>query len=203
MGKIKVRGYAQEKVEVDKCEYNICFECTNSLQEDAIKRVNDNCELFLTKLKESGVDLKDIRLTGDDISDSYYQKNKKSYSRCISYTSDASVKTNNFILNLIKDNKIVADVRTNYFYSKKEELHKELLRRAVEDSRENAEIIALANNNKVISIDYLTFDRYDYDDVLIEDRNVCMPNSVGCISDELSNSLEVESEELYITWNIE
>ena len=201
MGKIKVRGYAQRKVEVDECEYTVRFSHTDVYESEAIRRVKENCEAYLSKLKELGFDISKVRLSDDNI---LRAGSNKTCSRELKIVTDASVKTNNLMLGIVKDNKIEATITTNYRYSKLAELHKELLSLAVKDSKDKAEIIASASDSKVLNIDYMTFDRYDCD----EDDDVldCQPNVMyekTCdLSDELKIDRNFETEEVYITWNI-
>ena len=204
MGKIKVRGYAERKIEVDECVYTIRFSHSDVYEAEAIRRVKENSEEFLRKLKEKGIDIRKVHLSDDYITRG---GSNKTCSRELKIVCDASTKTNNFMLNIVKDNKIEASVITNYRYSKTQELHKELLSLAVKDSKEKAEIIASASDSKVLNIDYMTFDRYDTE----EDEDYCAKEmrcdydeaAVPCsVSDEISNKLNIESEEVFITWNI-
>lgn len=204
MGKIKVRGYAESKIEVDECVYTVKFSHTDVYESEAIRRVKENCEEFLKVLKEKGFDLTSVHLSEDNI---LRTGNNKTCTRELKIIADASTKTNNFILGIVKDNKIEASVTTSYRYSKMDELHKQLLAIAVKDSKQKAEIIASASDSQVLSIDYMTFDRYEFEDYEDRYENVkCYVdrdnNSSYGLSDELSNRLDIEREEVFITWNV-
>lgn len=208
MGKIKVRGYAERKIEVDECIYTIRFSHTDVYEAEAIRRVKENSEEFLKVLKDNGIDLSKVQLSDDNI---LRAGTNKTCSRELKIVCDASTKTNNFMLGIVRNNKIEASITTNYKYSKIDELHKELLSLAVKDSKQKAEIIALASDSKVLSIDYMSFDRYDceddYEEYLDNDNIKCCLDRDAIptqgISDELANKLNVEREEVFITWNVQ
>lgn len=204
MGKIKVRGYAERKIEVDECEYTIRFSHTDTYESEAIRRVKDNSEKFLSVLQANGFDLKKAHMSDDSI---IRNGTNKTYSRELKIVCDASTSTNNYMLGIIKNNNIEATVSTSYRYSKTNELHKELLGLAVKDSKQKAEIIASASDSKVLNIEYMTFDRYEFEDE-IEYCDKCSYSindyaTTNSISDEISNKLNIEKEEVFVTWNVE
>lgn len=203
MGKIKVRGYAERKVEVDECIYTITFSHTDVYESEAIRRVKENSEEFLGKLKEKNIDISKVHLSDDHI---LRGGSNKTCTRELKIVCDASAGTNNFMLGIIKDNRIEASITTNYRYSKQEELHKELLKLAVQKSKEKANIIASASDSEVIGIDYMTFDRYDdedcYDEYMTDAKCNMSCSMDRSISDEISNKINYEHEEVFITWNV-
>lgn len=204
MGKIKVRGYAERKIEVDECEYTIRFSHTDTYESEAIRRVKDNSEEFLSVLQSNGFDLKKVHMSDDSI---IRNGTNKICTRELKIVCDASTSTNNYMLGIIRNNNIEATISTSYRYSKTNELHKELLRLAVKDSKQKAEVIASASDSKVLNIEYMTFDRYEFEDE-IEYCDKCSYGinnliTANSISDEISNRLNIEKEEVFITWNVE
>lgn len=205
MGKIKVRGFARRSIECDICEYSICFTANDLYEDKAISMVKEDCELFLRRLKENGINLKDVRFQSDSISRGYNDGGLKSFYRSISFMSDADASTSNLILGIIEANQIDATLNERYFYSDAKHLHEELLKEAIEDSRLKAEAIASATGSKVVGIEYLALDNRDIYDEVAEEK-MCFDTAVSnmnCLSNEISNPLAEENEEVYIIWNME
>ena len=151
--------------------------------------------------------MKQIHLEEDDISNvNDYNDNGKLMiaKRILSFNTGFDAGFNNRILKIISENDINAYLDTESYISNKKEIHEELLKEAVKDSRRKAELIAMANDQKVKYIDSVEDDRYmDEDDDSPSFMNIIAPAGEGLLSDELRGEELTETEEIYIKWVIE
>lgn len=207
MGTIKVKGYAERKVEADSVCFTITFLSKDIKASSAAEEVKKQCEVFLKEINASGIPAKQIHLEEDDISNvSDYNDGGKLMiaKRILSFNTVFDAAFNNRILKIISENDINAYLDTESYISNKKEIHEELLKEAVKDSRRKAELIAMANDQKVKYIDSVEDDRYmDEDDDSPSFLNMISPAGESLLSDELRGKELTETEEIYIKWVIE
>lgn len=171
MGKLRVKGTALKYVDADKVDYTIEFVVKRKQQNDAIEILTKQVELFLSKLKEIGIEPKDISLTKDSISNSDWT-NKDSgiqATRTLTITTPFDVRINNYILKLIKDNSLDARISVDYSLYNYSKIAKELLSEATNNAKIKADAIASSQGMKVVGIETLADDNYtdkyhDHDD---------------------------------------
>ncbi|MCQ2554240.1 MAG: SIMPL domain-containing protein [Clostridia bacterium] len=206
MGKVKTAGYAERKVDVNKATYQFTFEETKKNAFDSVKATDQAVEKYLKALKDKGFDIKMFRLEDQSNSrnSSYNSDSITAHSvKRISYECQADTALINIFNAVAAENAVNVYISVEFTFENEKELKKELLQEAVRNSKEKAEIIALANGEKVVGIDHADFDRYgDMDDA---DDQPIMYKAAGMnlLADELSERQETVSETVYITWNIE
>lgn len=153
-GKVYVKGKAAGTYTCDKVTIRIEFYCSDTSTAKASEAVMAQCEKFLQKLKEAGVDIALIRLHDDRISQpSYRGEDRVKATRTLKFDSDAHADINNFILKVIQDEHIDADISTDYSLSNENEIRRQLRAEALTDSRENAELLAKAAGKTIVGVD--------------------------------------------------
>ncbi len=162
MGKLRVKGTALKYVDADKVDYTIEFVIKRKQQNDAIEILTKQVDLFLSKLKEIGIEPKDISLTKDSISNSDWA-NKDSgiqATRTLTITTPFDARINNYILKLIKDNCLDARISVDYSLYNYSKIAKELLSEATNNAKMKADAIASSQGMKVVGIETLADDNY-------------------------------------------
>lgn len=203
MGTIKVKGYSERKVLADVTNYQLTFKAIDLKPSYVITTIKDQCEIFLKELAGLGLDIKDVHLSEDEINTYKYEKREAFGERQIQFRTPLSPVINDKVYQIIKDNNLNVDVETEYEYSNKIELHKELIKEAVLNSKNKAELIAEANEQKIKYIDSVDYG----DDYLYVQENLDDSIEFECDDDsyfeKISGKEIVESEEIYIKWFIE
>ena len=153
-GRVYVTGKAAGKYTCDKVAIKVIFYCTNASAAKAAETMMSQCEKFLQRLSEHGVDIATIRLQDDSIDQpSYRHEDKTKASRTLKFDCDATASINNLILKVIQDEHLDADISTDYYLSNEDELRRKLRSEAMADSRENAELLAHAANKTIVGVD--------------------------------------------------
>lgn len=153
-GRVYVKGKAAGKYTCDKVAIKVIFYCTNASAAKAAETMMSQCEKFLQRLSEHGVDIATIRLQDDSIDQpSYRHEDKTKASRTLKFDCDATATINNLILKVIQDEHLDADISTDYYLSNEDELRRKLRSEAMADSRENAELLAQAANKTIVGVD--------------------------------------------------
>ncbi|MCR5168361.1 MAG: SIMPL domain-containing protein [Oscillospiraceae bacterium] len=166
MGKLSISGKAKRSVEADMETITVRFQTVETSSSKAAKRIMDDCEAFLKILYELGVDISQIQLKSDEIEqDTDDDITRATATRELKITVKNDITFNNDIMEIIQNNDLNVDIEVNHFISNKEEIHKELLAKAVEDSRAKAEIIVSATGQKIVGIDEMSTGYRSFDDI--------------------------------------
>lgn len=209
MGTIKIKGYATKEVNADIIEINISFTAKNAKIAIALEEAKKQSELFLKEISLLGIDVKEFHLGKDKSNEDGYGENKpKIATRTLTLCCKFNPKIINAIISVITKNNLEASIDTNYHCSNQQEIQKELLQEAIQNSRTKAETLASANGQMV-----------KYAESITDDRDDCygkkgfggfLSGAVGDIlldEDLLSNALSAKpiehSETVYVTWVIE
>ena len=206
MGKIEMKGYAEKEVNADIAEYTISFVSLERKASISGNNVKNQCELFLNELKKNRFDIGQIHLSEDGISEDRYRNNDAAMDakRVISFRTGFDPAINNLITDIISESNLNAEISVNYSYSKTNELHDELLKEAVINSRRKAEMIAEATGQKVKDIDSVSDQGYVNEEEVME---CCCKYTGGVSRDELFSKLSgkvlKETETIYVTWVID
>lgn len=204
MGKLRVKGTALKYVDADKVDYTIEFVVKRKQQNDAIEILTKQAELFLSKLKEIGIEPKDISLTKDSISNSDWT-NKDSgiqATRTLTITTPFDARINNYILKLIKNNCFDARISVDYSLYNYSKIAKELLSEATNNAKMKADAIASAQGMKVVGIETLADDNYTdkyYDEDERDYINVKCGNVGDLLLDDDSLSAKLGSKRILVS----
>jgi uncharacterized protein YggE len=216
MGKITVTGTAQREVCYDAIDLRITFQGRSKKTAEAVDIVMRQCEQLLRLITEMGVKIQDIRLEETSVG-RRYDDTVISKSSGVTVTASRSVtlrlKFDMPFLNRLMDAIRALDLSVNFHCSyillNREMLQSELLRQAVEDSRQKAELIAAATGQRVIGID--SMDYRDYCDCdpeederfIVEAIDLRAMDEAPPLSDQLACPLTRESKMVSIVWLIE
>jgi len=206
MGTIRIMGYAERKVNADIVDYYINFFSCERKASEALKNSKEQCELFLKELKKCGLDMPKIHLSEDRVDEPRYDDNRVDAEREIHFRSTFDPAFNNVISEIVHKNDLSVNINTEYSYSKKKELHEELLKEAVLNSKAKAELIAETTGQKVKYIDSVSEDRY-FDDPGDDTSYIMAPMKGKPTPDDVFNEVSgkelTESEAICVTWNID
>lgn len=207
-GKIYIKGTASEQYTCDRVRLEIKFYCSGLSGAKASESVMAQCERFLEHLSNTGMDIKQIQLENDRISQASYRDDEKvTASRTLKFDTVATAEMNNFILKLIQKEHLDAEVSTSYYLSNENELRKQLRVRAITDSKENADLLAAVAGKRVIGVDTIDIDAEGHTSIAERSRSLVSSGSIDdvfCIfSRDLSMPTKKLEEEATVTWLIE
>ena len=218
MGTIRTTGKALREIEYDKMRITMTFNTRDRRSKDAIRKVTEECELFLGELKKLGVDTSSIRGGRNKVSrnSSSYNSDKGTDAvRTITWESDYNLKMIDAIMQLTEKGSYDIDISIDPRYSRKSELVKELMREAALDAKAVADLLAESLGTKVKGpakvnasgdYDYITNEEY------MEDRRSGTVNGIdildcdidfGGLYSELKNPTTTHKEEITIEWELE
>ena len=192
MGTIEIKGYAERKVNADTVEYYINFFSHERKVSEALKNSKEQCELFLSELKKRGFDISKIHLSEDKVDEHRYNDSHVEAEREIHFRNAFDPAFNNVINEIVHKNDLSVSISTEYSYSKKEELHEEL--------------ISETTGQKVKYIDSVSDDGYfDYpgDETSYIKALVAEEPYSDDAFNELSGKELIESESICVTWSID
>ena len=174
MGEMAIKGYAERRVECDVVEYTLCFKADGITIPEAVKAVNTELEHFLEIMEKSGVTAGKFELEDNSTSEKYNseEEEKPFYSkRKISIRMPLSTQSINNMMQYIAEYKLNVDLSEEYYCSDMAEIHKELLREAVADSRNKAELIASFTGQKIKGIKSVITNYAEYERELLRKRD--------------------------------
>lgn len=103
-GKVYVKGKAAGKYTCDMVAIKITFYSSSVSASKASEAVMIQCEKFLQRLEEAGIDITMIRLQDDSVDQpSYRDEDHVKATRTLKFDSDAHADINNFILKVIQE----------------------------------------------------------------------------------------------------
>ena len=214
MGTIKIIGTAQKNVPYDVMNITITFNSWEKTPSAALSHVDEQCEKFLSLLKIDGFDIhklrmSDTKLSQDRVKDDDEENEWIRLEATASIDIKISVKYDMSVLNHIKDilkkENFDADLSIYHYISNILDIHKELLKEAIEDSKAKAEIIASTMGQKLTGIDKVLFgDKYgriETEEDFFEEHVHALRGS--SLSDELSADTQTVKECVEVDWIIE
>jgi uncharacterized protein YggE len=161
------------------------------------------CEKFLQRLAEHGVDISTIQLQKDSLDQPGYRNEDKSKaSRTLKFDCDATATINNLILKIVQDEHLDAEISTDYYLSNEDELRRKLRSEAMADSRENAELLAQAANKAIIGVD--TIDMSNHPSRVSRAKSITADDKIDCMFCLFSKNLSMPTrdieETVEVTW---
>ena len=202
-GRVFVKGKATGKYTCDKVAIKITFYCANTSAAKATETMMSQCEKFLQRLAEHGVDISTIQLQKDSIDQPGYRNEDKSKaSRTLNFDCDATATINNLILKIIQDEHLDAEISTDYYLSNEDELRRKLRSEAMADSKENAELLAQAANKTIVGVD--TIDMSNHPSRVSLAKSITIDDKIDCMfclfSKKLSMPTRDIEETVEVTW---
>lgn len=216
MGKIKIIGTAQRNVPYDVMNITITFNSWEKTPSAALSHVDEQCERFLSLLKEDGFDIHKLRMSDtklsqdcvknddDDDEENEWLRLEATASIDIKIPVKYDMSVLNHIKEILKKENFDADLSIYNYISNILDIHKELLKEAIEDSKAKAEIIASTMNQKIIGIAKVLFgDKYgriETEEDFFEEHVHALRGS--SLSDELSADTQTVKECVEVDWII-
>lgn len=208
MGEMTVKGYAEREVECDLVKYVFKFEKIGYSIDNSVKAVSAELERFLEIIEnKTGITPNIFKIVDNSTSKAYHSEKEQKYKayRKISAVLPMSAEFSDFLMNIIAKHEFNVEVDENYIVSNIEEINKELLKLAIEDSKDKAEMIAVFAGEKICGIKTLKIltsssssneedEGYALDDIL---------KTLDSKSSQLSSPVVKLSQNVDITWSIE
>lgn len=216
MGTIKIIGTAQRNVPYDVMNITITFNSWEKTPSAALSHVDEQCEKFLSLLKKDGFDIHKLRMSDtklsqdrvkddDDDEENEWIRLEATASIDIKISVKYDMSVLNHIKDILKKENFDADLSIYHYISNILDIHKELLKEAIEDSKAKAEIIASTMGQKLTGIDKVLFgDKYgriETEEDFFEENVHALRGS--SLSDELSADTQTVKECVEVDWIIE
>ncbi|MGN1457657.1 MAG: SIMPL domain-containing protein [Acutalibacteraceae bacterium] len=207
MGKLSIVGKATHEYDYDTVEVTVGFEVHEQSTSAALEKVLNQCEDFLAEMNKDGVSMDSIRIGDDSVSQSYSDKKfNVRAKRKIKMRVPFNMEFKNHIMTLIQDKHYDVDIDTDYSISNITEIHNNLIKEAIEDSRQKATFIAESMGQKLIGVDSVKIGEH-YDDrmdwmVCEQERSLCSSKVLN-YSNMIQSPVTKESESVEVVWLIE
>ena len=168
MGKIMVIGKAEQEYDADICNINIEIGSVRKKASEASQVSSEHCEALLSKLQELGIEPNSVEIQYDHIVEkSDYRSNETSYEskKSLWLHLPADMKMINAVRSIIECGFEDVSFATIYSVSNEIDLNRELLKKAISDSRSRAELLASSMDLQITGVDSanLSGDRNVYD----------------------------------------
>lgn len=211
MGVFEIHGNAKRTVHYDVAVIGIDFVASEKTSYGASSKVMEYCENFLCKLEKMGIDPSHFTLQEDTVSDNRYSDDDRvEATRSIRIKIPFKMDTINAIRDILDNEKCDVHFELDFDLSNEDEIKDELLKEALLDSRQKAEMLADSLGMKVIGIESVeTYSRNrNYGDMtwMHCEQERCIVSS-GVLKRPKSNELkakeEILSESIEVKWIIE
>lgn len=207
MGKLTITGKASHEYFCDQLEITVRFQVREKSSSTALEKTLQQCEEFLSILNKEGISMESICISNDAV-DQKYNDNKLDVCaiREIKFRVPFSMEFTNYIMTLIQSKKYNANINIKYILSNRTDIHNDLIKEAIDDSKKKALFIVEAMGQKLIGIDSVEIDdRYDKDiDGIFCDslRSITPPRGLH-YSNMIQAPVTEESESVAVVWLIE
>ncbi len=208
MGKLTIEGKAEKEYDYDLMEITVRFQVHEKSSAYAIMKVTMQCEECLSILNEQGISMDNIRI-GEDSVEQEYRNDKLNVTatREISMRLPFDTGFSNYFMELIREKEYEVDLDINPRLSKNKEINDELLKLAIEDSKNKATFIANAMNQKITGIDSVKIIDRCYEG---EIDYMCLDQAYGIIppgnlrfSNQLKAPITTKTASVEVVWIIE
>lgn len=208
MGKLTIRGKASMNCTYDLITLEIEFYKDGNTANAAMDTVLTQCESFLSYLNSHSVPIHQISMSHDEVERHYDEDNAEYYytaSRKIVIRMSFDMSFINMILDHIRQQDYDIAIESTYELSNEREIHDELIKQAVANSKHRAEAIAATVGKKIIGIKSVSMNTYSEDsvrycDMLAPDSlNFEKPKSLD-LSNQLAANSTTESESVDVEW---
>lgn len=153
-GKVFVKGKAAGQYTCDRVAIKLEFYSVSASGAKAVEENLAQCERFLECIEKYGIDISEIRLQNDKVENPSYREDEKiKASRTIKFDMKAKPETINLILRVLQEENLNVTLSTDYYLSNEAEKRRELKGLAILNSRENAEIVAMAAGRRISCVD--------------------------------------------------
>ncbi|MDD6488649.1 MAG: SIMPL domain-containing protein [Clostridia bacterium] len=207
MGKLSIVGKATHEYPYDTVEVTVSFEVHEQSTSAALEKVLNQCEDFLAIMHKDGISMDSIRICNDSVGQNYSDKKfNVRAKREIKIRVPFSMEFKNHIMMLIQDKHYDVDIDTDYSISNITEIHNNLIKEAIEDSKQKATFIAESMGQKLIGVDSIKIgERYNNptDDVFYDITTCLFSTKTLNYSNMIQSPVTKESESVEVVWLIE
>lgn len=202
-GRVYVKGRSVGKYTCDRVSITVTLYCDSHSASKASETMMAQCETFLMRLEEFGIDISLVHLDKDNVEHSTHRdKDRITASRKLKFDSEANATLNNLLIRIIQDEHLDADVSTNFYLSNENELRKGLREAAIADSKENAELLARATGKTIVGV--YTIDMPHHHSRALSTKSLTVNDDVDelfCVySRKLSMPIRDLEETVEVTW---
>lgn len=207
MGKLSIVGKAEREFSYNAVEITVKFYVREKTTAEAVNKMMEQNEKLLEAITEAGVNMKDIHV-GDNAIEQYYSQDKM----YVKATREMKIRLQfdmhfiNSLMSMISEQDLSVDLDCKYQLTNREEIHMELMKEAVADSKKKAEVIAEVTGQKIVGIDSIDKERfycvgfeYDEKDDIFYDSMAIFSG----LSNKLQSPITTESESISVVWLIE
>lgn len=211
MGKLTIRGKASMNCKYDMVTLEITFYKDGNTAKAAMDTVLTQCESLLSYLNSQCVPIHHISI-GEDAADKHYDENNEEWyytaSRKIMIRMNFDMPFINMILDHIRQQNYDISIESIYELSNEREIHDELIKQAVANSKHRAEAIAATVGKKIIGIKSVSMDTYKENSIYYCDMlspsslNFEKPKSLD-LSNQLTAKSTTENETVDVEWIVD
>lgn len=208
MGKLVTKGFVEKEYEAEIMELRVSFQKTGSSSQYILAGVQNLCESFLKELLYIGIEPEKVRMIDEGISEDYNSENLRA-KRSIVIETDINIELCTCLFSIIKKYESVIIYKMSYKLKDDAEKDKELLQEAVDDSRKQAEIIALSLGKTVVGVLSVNDEKYlrrnMAKSITVDDVTPVIPTmfiSDTPLSDRTALPTIKKSEDIEIAWEM-
>lgn len=205
MGKLSITGKAEREVSYNAVEMSVTFYIHAKTTAEALQIVMEQSEKFLELVTAAGVDMKDIHIGDNSVDQRYSDDELKVHaSREMKIRLRFDIAFVNGLMDMIREQDFAVDLDCDYHLTNRAELHMELMKEALADSKKKAEVIAEIMGQKIIGIDSVEHDRHsDMEWMCCEQERGIICAGAAPLSNQLEAPITTESETISVVWLIE
>jgi len=205
MGKLTITGKAEREVSYNAVELSVTFYVRSKTTAEALRIIMEQSEKFLDLITSNGVNIKDVHI-GENSIDQRYDDDELEVraSREMTIRLKFDMAFLNSLMNIIREQDFSVDLDCDYHLTNRTEIHMELLKEAIADSKKKAEIIAEIMGQKLIGIDSVEHDRHsDMEWMCCEHERALPCGGPPRLSNQIEAPITTESETIEVVWIIE
>lgn len=205
MGKLSITGKAEREVSYNAIEMSVTFYIHAKTTAEALQIVMEQSEKFLELVTAAGIDMKDIHIGDNSVDQRYSDDELKVHaSREMKIRLHFDMAFVNGLMDMIREQDFAVDLDCDYHLTNRAELHMELMKEALADSKKKAEVIAEIMGQKIIGIDSVEHDRHnDMEWMCCEQERGIIREGAAPLSNQLEAPITTESETISVVWLIE
>lgn len=209
MGKLTIEGEASKEYAYDVMEISVAFRATKGSSAAALERVMKQSEKFLELLEQAGVSIENIRIAEDSVKDiTFDEKIRVEARRALKICTPFNMDFANYVREIVQKSDLDTDVSTQYKFSNPEKIQDELIKLALEDSKEKATYIAGIMGQTIVGIDSVEIGHKKlrpFEAQKKEDGIVCYEELTleKLLSRRLQAPQDPRVETVQVVWNIE
>ncbi len=205
MGKLSITGKAEREVSYNAVEMRVTFYIYAKSTAEALRILMDQSEKFLALVTAAGVDMKDIHIGENSV-----EQRCSDDALTVHASREMKIRLRfdmafvNGLMEMIREQDFAVALDCDYHLTDRAELHMELMKEALADSKKKAEVVAEIMGQKIIGIDSVAYDRHSNMEWMCceQKRGIICPGAAP-LSNQLEAPLTTESETISVVWLIE